>query len=71
MCYVTSSVRVPADKALTFPKLVRQRVFRTKPVEEMQQDAKNSQGVELKRTLGVWDLTALGVGFMCGAGACA
>ncbi len=58
-----------ADKALTYPRMLRHRIFHTKTVEEMEQEAKKSSGgVELKRTLGWLDLTALGVGFMCGAG---
>lgn len=52
----------------TYPKMIMNRFFRTKTCAEMQEDAKDTSSVELKRTLVWYDLIALGVGFMCGAG---
>ncbi|GFH21176.1 cationic amino acid transporter, partial [Haematococcus lacustris] len=34
----------------------------------MKEDVQETSGVELKKTLGVFELITMGVGFMCGAG---
>ncbi|KAJ9511687.1 hypothetical protein QJQ45_017993, partial [Haematococcus lacustris] len=57
-----------ADGLWTFPRLAKKRVFLTKTAAEMQSDVAEASGVELKKTLGVFELITMGVGFMCGAG---
>ncbi|GFH16519.1 cationic amino acid transporter [Haematococcus lacustris] len=57
-----------AERAFTWPKLVLKRVFLTKTPAQMKEDVQETSGVELKKTLGVFELITMGVGFMCGAG---
>ncbi|KAL6759515.1 amino acid permease-domain-containing protein [Haematococcus lacustris] len=56
------------ERAFTWPKLVLKRVFLTKTPAQMKEDVQETSGVELKKTLGVFELITMGVGFMCGAG---
>mmetsp|Transcript_1343 Transcript_1343/g.2143 ORF Transcript_1343/g.2143 Transcript_1343/m.2143 type:complete len:645 (+) Transcript_1343:109-2043(+) len=67
--YLEASIYNKEDGFMSYPRMLTRRVFKTKTLESMAENARASMGnTELKRTLDWKDLSMLGVGFMCGAG---